>query len=202
MKTLLKTLIHFLICLLLFACSTQVVKKTASEAKTEIAPANPANKIEMFGLEPPMSIMKDNRKLDRVRVMDGGACKNNLEGVKGTFLIYADMNDINRIKHEQGTKVFTEFENKIISFSSEILQKVINNSNLAKDPFALDEEEGREKLATRFTRDFDVAIAPAVSNFQKETGLTLDVKAVTPNLVFYQQGCSAQIMENEAPPKR
>lgn len=193
MTTLLKIIINLSFISLLAACSTQVAKQTPAEPKSDVTTSN---KIEMVGREPPMTIMKDNRKLDRVRVMDGGACKNDFEGAKGTFLIYADQNDIDRIKHEQGTKVFAGFENKIISFSSEILQKVIDNSNLAKDPFALDDDEGRQKLAGQFTKNFDSAITPAVNNFQKETGLTLDVKVVPANLVFYQQGCSAKDMEN------
>ncbi len=66
--------------------------------------------------------------------MDGGACKNDFQGAKGAFLLYADPADIDRIKREKGPRIFSDFENKIQAFSTDALQEAINATNLAEDP--------------------------------------------------------------------
>jgi hypothetical protein len=199
MKQLLSTLfLTATLALCLGACSSQNIAPTANKAQMLTFPKSSGNKVEMYGQEPPLTIIKDDRTLSRVRVLDGGVCKNTLEGVKGTFLIYADLNDIERVKREQGIKVFAAFEKKIIDFTAQTMQKVINDSNLGKNPFALDADDARQKLVNQFNQDFDSQIALPVNNFQNETSLTLVVKAIPANLIFYQQGCSTADIQNKA----
>ena len=70
----------------------------------------------MSGQNPPLTLVKGNKTLNLVRIMDGGACKNDYQGVKGAFLVYADPTDIDRIKRDKGPQIFSDFESKIQIF--------------------------------------------------------------------------------------
>jgi hypothetical protein len=146
---------------------------------------------QMSGQNPPMTIMKGEKKLNLVRIMDGGICKNEFQGVKGAFLLYADPNDIDRIKREKGAAIFSAFESKIQDLSADVLQEAIDKTNLSEDPFALGEDDAQQKLANQLTRNFRSAASIAVDRFKKETTLTIDVTAFSPSLIFYQKGCEA-----------
>jgi len=143
----------------------------------------------MSGQNPPMTIMKDGKKLNLVRVMDGGICKNEFQGAKGAFLFYADPNDIERIKREKGTTVFGVFETRIQTIAGDALQEAVDKTNLSEDPFALGDDEAQQKLAKQLTQNFRNAAAYAIDGFQKETTLTIDITAFPPSLIFYQKGC-------------
>ncbi len=149
------------------------------------------------GQNPPLTQIKDDKTLNLVRIMDGGACKNDLQGAKGAFLLYADPADIERIKSEKGPQIFSDFENKIQLFSTAALQDAINATNLAEDPFALGADEAQEKLTKQLSKNFRNSIANAVNSFQKETTLTIDVMPFAPSFIFYQQGCAATHLEPE-----
>lgn len=176
--------------LMLEACSTQQVQQNTlyqskpidSAPSTETAWSN-------SGVNPPLKIIKDDKALNLVRIMDGGICKNDFQGAKGEFLIYADPNDIERIKREKTPEIFKDFENKIQVFSTQVLQEAIDATNLAEDPFSLGEDEAQQKLATQLVNNFRNAVKPAVKAFQKETTLTIDVAPFSPSFVFYQKGC-------------
>jgi hypothetical protein len=127
--------------------------------------------------------------------MDGAACKNDFEGVKGTFLVYASPDDIARIKGKKGAKVFSDFETKIQNFSEDVLQHTVNVTHLAEDPFALGKDEAQEKLAAQLSANFRRAAVTAIAAFEKATGLTIDVAAYPPSLVFYLHGCEATLTE-------
>ncbi len=174
----------------LTACSTQEVKQgTPFSPVADKLPAIPADSSGLSGQNPPLTRVKGDKILNLVRIMDGGACKNDYQGAKGAFLLYADPADIERIKREKGAQVFSDFENKIQSFSTEALQRAINETNLAEDPFALGTDEAREKLTQQLSNNFRSSVTNAVNAFQKETTLTLDVIPFTPSFIFYQQGC-------------
>jgi hypothetical protein len=176
----------------LTACSTQEIKPVGPNlSKPEIPALTPNEGSQFSDKNPPLTMMKGAKKLNLVRVMDGGACKNELQGVKGTFLLYANQDDIERIKTSKGTKVFSEFENQIQALSTDALQQAINESNLAEDPFALGEEEAQEKLAKQLSQNFLAAIATPLSAFEKETTLTIAITPFTPSFIFYQKGCEA-----------
>ena len=143
----------------------------------------------MSGQNPPMTIMKDGKKLNLVRVMDGAICKNEFQGAKGAFLLYADPNGIERIKREKGTTVFGVFETRIQTIAGDALQEAVDKTNLSEDPFALGDDEAQQKLAKQLTQNFHNAAADAIDGFQKETTLTIDITAFPPSLIFYQKGC-------------
>jgi len=186
--------------IMLAACSTQEVKEeegAEAPAATE-TPAMPEGTVEMSGQNPPLTITKGDKSLKLVRIMDGGVCKNDFQGAKGVFLVYADADDIERIKREKGPQVFQEFENKIQTFSINALEEAVEATNLAEDPFTLGEDEAQQKLAKQLTKNFRNVVADSVEGFQRETTLTLDVVPFPPSLIFYQKGCGASQLEQEA----
>jgi len=176
----------------LTACSTQEVKQeTKPVPAPDKLPAITDESLQPSGQNPPLTLIKGDKTLNLVRVMDGGACKNDYQGAKGAFLVYADPADIERIKREKGAQIFGNFETQIQSFSIQALQDAINATNLAEDPFALGADEAQEKLTKQLSNHFRNSIADAVKLFQKETTLTVDVVPFAPSLIFYQQGCEA-----------
>ena len=182
--------------LVLTACSTQEVKQEASSAPApKESPTLDQDGVQVSGQNPPLLLMKGDKKLNLVRIMDGGACKNDLQGVKGTFLLYADPSDIDRIKKDKGTKIFSDFESKIQAIASDSLQQAINESNLAEDPFALGEEEAQQKLAKQLTQNFNSASIVPIKGFEKETTLTIAITTFSPSFIFFQKGCEALRMD-------
>jgi hypothetical protein len=180
----------------LTACSSQEVKQDSKVMPTpDKLPPLTDDSSQMSGRNPPLTLLKGNKTLNLMRIMDGGACKNDYQGAKGAFLIYADPADIERIKREKGVRVFGDFENKIQNFSTEGFQKAINETNLAEDPFSLGADEAQAKLTKQLSYNFRNIIANAVDEFQKETTLTLDVVPFAPSFIFYQQGCEATRQE-------
>jgi hypothetical protein len=181
------------------ACSTQQIKQdstTAEPAKEQTKSGNDGKAIS--GESPPLTLIKDNKKLNLVRIMDGGVCKNDLQGAKGTFLLYANQPDIERIKKQKGAKIFSDFESKIQTLSTEALQQAIHATNLDEDPFALGEDEAQQKLATDIADNFRAAISDPIRVFEKETTLTIDIAAFSPSFTFYQKGCEATLLDENA----
>jgi hypothetical protein len=187
--------------LTLTACSSQEVKQDslATPAPTDTSPSTTLEKPVFSGQNPAMTINKSGKKLHLVRIMDGAACKNELEGAKGSFLIYADPIDIARIKQKQGTKVFTDFEYKIQAFSADALQQAVDATNLGENPFALGKDEAQEELAKALNTNFRQAANPAIAKFEQETHLTIDIAAYPSSLEFYHQGCHAALSDAAEP---
>jgi hypothetical protein len=180
----------------LAACSTQEVKHDEKAVSTK-APATTEDSLQSSGPNPPMTWSSGDKTLNLVKIMDGGACKNDFQGAKGVFLVYADPADIERIKREKGTQVFSEFENKIQTFATQALQDAVNATNLTEDPFALGADEAQEKLAKQLSKNFRSSVSDPVKLFQNETTLTIDIVPFAPSLIFYQQGCEATHLEPE-----
>ncbi len=180
----------------LAGCSTDGVKQddVAVKPVDKISPAI-NNELGGSGQAPRMTVTKAGKTLNLVRIMDGAVCKNELEGAKGTFLVYAYPADIERIKREKGVKIFSEFEGKIQTFSEQVLQAAVDKTNLAQDPFALGADAEQQKLAQQLDNNFRSSAAAAINAFEKETTLTIDVSAFPPSLVFYQKGCEATLPE-------
>ncbi len=184
--------------IVLSACSTQEVKQdTKSIPAPDKLPAVNDASLPRSEQNPPLTLTEGDKTLNLVRIMDGGACKNDFQGAKGAFLVYADPADIERIKSEKGPQIFAAFEAKIQTFSTQALQEAINATNLAEDPFALGADEAQEKLTKQLSNNFLGSVANAVKLFQQETSLTSDVVAFAPSFVFYQQGCEATHSESE-----
>lgn len=196
-----KASVHILISIAFIAlasCSTQAVKQDAKPISALAKlPAITDESSQSSGQNPPLTLLKGDKTLNLVRIMDGGACKNDFQGAKGSFLVYADPADIERIKREKGSQIFSDFENKIQNFSTAALQEAINATNLAEDPFALGADEAQEKLVKQLSNNFRSSVADAVNLFQKETTLTIDVVPFAPSFMFYQQGCAATHLEPE-----
>jgi hypothetical protein len=183
----------------LTACSTQEVKQDVTRSSTgKNSPTPSPDGFQPTGQNPPLILEKDDKKLNLVRVMDGGACKNDLQGVKGTFLLYANPGDIERIKSNKGTKIFSDFESKIQALATAALEQAINDSNLDEDPFALGEEEAQQKLAKQLTENFLNAVAGPTKDFEKETTLAIAITIFSPSLIIFQKGCEA-IQTDESP---
>ncbi|MDP2902589.1 MAG: hypothetical protein Q8N96_05725 [Methylovulum sp.] len=179
----------------LAACSSDGVKHEAANAKPADKVSPPVNNgLAMSGQEPRMTVTKAGKTLNLVRVMDGAVCKNDLEGAKGTFLVYAYPADIERIKREKGTKIFSGFERKIQAFSEQVLQAAVDKTNLSEDPFALGDDEAQQKLAQQLDSNFRNSATEAINAFEKETTLTIDISAFPPSFVFYQKGCEATLL--------
>ncbi|TAN68092.1 MAG: hypothetical protein EPN17_09600 [Methylobacter sp.] len=180
----------------LTACSTQEVKQDTNIVSAPAKlPTTPEDSLQSSAQNPPLTLLKNDKTLNLVRIMDGGACKNDFQGAKGAFLIYADPADIDRIKDEKGPQVFSDFEIKIQAFSTTAFQSAIDASNLNEDPFALGADEAQEKLMKQVSANFHNSVANAVNLFQQETSLTIDVVPFPPSFMFYQQGCDATHVE-------
>ena len=103
----------------LTACSTQEVKQdTAAVSAPAKLQAIAEDSLQNSAQDPPLTLLKDDKTLNLVRIMDGGACKNDFQGAKGAFLVYADPADIERIKGEKGPQIFSDFEIKIQAFAT------------------------------------------------------------------------------------
>jgi hypothetical protein len=182
----------------LAACSTQEIKQDSKSISTpDKLPKIIDDSAQSSGQNPPMTLVKGDKTLNLVRIMDGGACKNDFQGAKGAFLVYADSADIERIKREKGPQVFRGFENQIQTFSTVALQEAVNTTNLAEDPFALGPDQAQEMLTKQLSNNFSSNVADAVKLFQKTTTMTIDVVPFTPSFIFYQQGCEATHLEPE-----
>jgi len=123
--------------------------------------------------------------------MEGGACKDDERGAKGVFLVYANSEDIERIKKEQGNDVFGGFERQIRDFSLVGFQKAVTESNLGVDPFALDANDAQRKAADELAEKFSRNIAETVKDFNRATTLTIDVEPLRRSFVIYINGCEA-----------
>lgn len=184
--------------LTLAACSTQTVKQDIEAAPaTDTLPVIAEEAAQGSGQNPPLTRMKGDKTLNLVRIMDGGACKNDFQGTKGVFLVYAYPDDIERIKRGQGPQIFAEFEDEIQQLSTDALQDAVNAINLAEDPFSLGADEAQEKLGRQLSDNFRNSIDKRIADFQQKTSLTIDVTPFAPSLFFYQQGCDAAHLEPE-----
>lgn len=194
-----KASVQILICIAfiaLTACSTQELKQDTNiiSAPAKL-PTIPEGSLQSSAQNPPLTLLKEGKTLNLVRIMDGGACKNDFQGAKGAFLIYADPADIDRIKDEKGPQIFSDFEVKIQAFSTTAFQTAIDASNLNEDPFALGTDEAQEKLIKQISANFHNSVTNAVNLFQQETSLTIDVVPFPPSFMVYQQGCDTRLVE-------
>ena len=189
MNTILRV-ISSLFYIFLAACSSQEVKQeTLNNNASKDTATIVAKKNQPFNEQsPPMTIMKDGKTLNLVRIMDGGICKNEFQGAKGVFLLYVDPNDIKRIKEQKGAAIFSTFE-------TDALHAAIDQMNLSEDPFSLGEDEARQKLAQKLMYQFRNASTDIIASFEKKTSLTIDITAFPPSLEFYQKGCDATTID-------
>lgn len=84
---------------LLSACSSSITQPISSDIesiapRSSIYPLMQKELLDTFGL----SKLKMGKSLQLVRIMEGGACKNTQQGAFGLFKLYANLDDIKRIK--------------------------------------------------------------------------------------------------------
>lgn len=165
-----------------------------SETKPEHQPDKQQDNYDT-SINPPLTIIKGNKTLNLVRIMDGGICKNEMQGATGSFLVYADPQDLERIKREKPKEIFKDFEAKIQNLSAHALEVAIDQTNLALDPFSLGEDVMQEKLAAQLTENFRSAAFRLLSDFRQETTLNIDVMPFPSSLIIYQKGCHLNHIE-------
>lgn len=181
---------------LLQACTTITPEPETAKTSPDGSTAQPVEpEASISEQAPPSTWKRQDKTLRLVRVMDGGACKNPLQGARGAFLLYAEPADVERIKNEQGTKVFSGFEKKIETFSAEALQKAVNAINFEEDPFSLGEDDFQQKLFQQLNSQFRLAVEPALKSFNKETTLLVDIVPFVPSFDFLQKGCDASHLQ-------
>lgn len=178
--------IFLVVVVILPSCATQ--KPTVEETTAplpepeEAAPVSPN--------APPTTTFKNDKQLALVRAMEGGACNGKDQGAKGVFLVYAEPNDVERIKNEKGSDIFRKFETEIERFSLEAFQKSVAATNIADNPFALDDDDAQQQVAKQLKANFETYSAPAIEKFESSSGLTVDVVPFSPSMVFLLTKCN------------
>ena len=173
------------------ACSTQSIqpelntsaKPVDSEVSVTKIPSEHAS--EMSAL----TKIKAENILNLVRIMEGGACNNNQQGVVGLFSLYANPDDITRIKQQQGPGVFASYESLIETFSMRALQQTVDRLDFNSGIVALNKNHVQQLLADRFAALFVDSIAEDITVFEAETTLTIDVISQPDSLTIYQDNC-------------
>ncbi len=138
---------------------------------------------------PPRTLEKGPKRLKLVRMMEGGACKNDQQGAQGVFLIYSDPDDIERIKREKGSEIFSTFEKEIQEFSLVALDKAVKSIEITVDPFALDEADAQSKVFIRLTKSFRLFVEKNIASFQEKTSLTVEIIPFKRTFEFYINHC-------------
>ena len=179
--------------LALASCATEDFKQGqhAVQDLTAIPAAPKSESSQDDTAMPPPSKQKDSELLKLVRLMEGGACKNDDQGAKGIFLLYSSPHDIERIQVDKGTQIFADFEKKIQAFSLVAFDRAVKATNIALNPFALDSDDAQHKVAQQLIRKFGEAIASDIKEFQEKTTLTIDVVPFARSFEFYINGCEA-----------
>lgn len=175
----------------LSACSTQPVVES-SETTPETVDHSVAGEEAETAISlpaPDLYFEKNGKKLKLTKVMEGGTCKNDEQGVVGMFMLYTDPEDVERIKQEQGKGVFADFEQSIEELAMLALQQAVDELDFNVDPFAIDDEDIQRKQAEALTPLFKDSVAGSVREFETETTLTIDLKPMLNSLYFYLDGC-------------
>ncbi len=173
------------------ACSTQPPKPISNTDSTKVHSTSTDTVVTLDKAlaAPDLTIIKNGKTLKLTRIMEGGACKNDQQGVLSLFRLYTNPEDIERIKQNQGSAVFADFELLIETFSMQALQKTIDQFDFQPDLFALSESDAQKELADKFTRMFISLIADDIAEFEIKTTLMIDVSPLPNALTIYLNGC-------------
>ena len=179
--------------LILTACSNQELKQSQTEQ-----PVLTDNQYSLDGVKlpgpddvPPMTTIKAGKDLNLVRTMGGGACKNDQQGIEGLFLLYANKDDIERIKGSKGELIFSEFEKKIETFSLLAIQEAVQETDFTKNPL-LDTNQEKQRILKQLAKHFRIAVENSINAFQEETSLTIDVAPFPSSFVLYTDDCEVR----------
>lgn len=175
----------------LSACSSQTTQpiqnssSTPADSEIMVEPISKNNTLS----DPDLTKLKAGKTLKLSRIMEGGACKNNQQGAVGMFQLYANPDDIERIKQNQGTEVFADFELLIRNFSMQTLQQAINSMDFQGDSNAQSSKEIQQQLTEELKNLFIELIIDDISKFETETTLTIDVTPLPDSLYIYLDAC-------------
>ncbi len=172
----------------LAACTVEPIREVVDEELNDflVYQVDPMDASEDV---PSPTHVKEGRTLRLVRVMEGGVCKNEREGVDGLFLLYADTDDVDRIKITEGAQVFGDFEREIETISAMALQETIKGIYLGGDSVFPDSPTSQQNMLNEFELQFADTIESAIDAFQQKTSLTIDILPFIPSLYFYSEGC-------------
>jgi hypothetical protein len=177
-----KTMI--LACVFLTACSTQSIRPVAdASVDSEISI------VKVLGKNAVLTRVKAGKELKLVRIMEGGACNAHQQGVVGLFSLYANLDDIDRIKLLQGPGIFASFKSQIERFSMRALQQTVDHLNFQSDIHAQSKNDTQRQLADKFSVIFDDSIAEDISDFEAKTSLAIDVVSQLDSMTIYQSNC-------------
>lgn len=174
---------------LLFSCSSQPLQPESSEQPVEAEEMDEEATVTTSLPAPFLYRDKDGQTLKLVRILEGGACKNDEQGAVGMFMLYADADDVERIKRTQGEEVFADYEQIIEQFAMLALERALSEMEFAADPFALDDEDAQRRLAQQLADLFNATVAGAIAEFEANTTLTIDLVPLQDSLYFYLDGC-------------
>ena len=192
MKIILSLLAVFLVFTLVSCASDQAVKKGGSTEMPQDKTIQPEIEISQDnGSSLPAIIKKSGKSLRLVKAMEGGSCKNDNQGAKGLFLLYADPDDVERIKLEKGSVIFADFEKQIHAFSLTAFDNAVKSTNIAIDPFAFDSGDAKRKLSDKLAEAFKLNVNKDITAFEAKTSLTIDIVAFKRAFKFYIDNCEA-----------
>ncbi len=175
------------------ACSNKKTKQFDEQGADESVNAT-VQSSEIFYSDspaPPVTLDQGSNQLKLVRMMEGGACKNEQQGAKGVFLVYSDPDDIARIKSAQGSKVFSAFEQEIQNFSLVALNNAVQSIEFEIDPFALDQADAQSKVFVELAKSFRLFIKQDIAEFKQKTTLTIEIIPYQRTFEFYINSCEA-----------
>ena len=138
-----------------------------------------------------MTTIKAGQDLNLVRTMEGGACKNNQQGVVGLFLLYANKDDIERIKGSKGELIFSDFEKEIQTFSLLAIQEAVQETDFTSNPL-LDTNQEKQDIIRQLAKHFRIAVENSITQFQEEKSLIIDVAPFPSSFVLYIDDCEVR----------
>lgn len=164
--------------MLLSACSTQPV-----DSEMTVAPIAETDISSKAGL----TTIKAGKVLKLVRIMEGGACNGKQQGAVGMFNLYANLEDIVRIKQQHGAAVFTEFESRIEKLSMHALQQAVDKMDFDSD--AQSKNAIQQQLAEQLGYLFSDSVIADIAEFEQETTLSIEVLLRSDSMTVYQNNC-------------
>lgn len=175
---------------LLTACTVPITPPSTSniEPIAEKSSIDPLIKKDLLGTNG-LSVWKMGKTLQLVKMMEGGACKNTQQGAFGLFKLYANLEDIERIKQTQGTEIFADFELSIQDFSMLAWQQAVNRLDFKIAENSQNKNNSQELQAKLLTALFTDLVANDIQVFEAKTTLTIDVIPDADSLLIYTEGC-------------
>jgi hypothetical protein len=131
---------------------------------------------------------KNGKILKLVRIMEGAACKNEWQGVFGMFLLYANPDDVERIKAQRGAGIFAEFENSITDFAMHALENAVEETVFPDYLQVLDSDLENATIQA-LSQSFQAHLRRPMEKFERKNGLTIDIDVTEESLRLITEDC-------------